>query len=86
MKRYVLAVSGGVDSVVLLHQALNWPDTELIVAHFDHGIRKESARDALFVRTLAGKYKLPFVSERQELGKGASEELARRARYGFCTA
>lgn len=81
--RYVVAVSGGVDSMVLLHQLHQQSEHELIVAHFDHGIREDSAADARFVEATAQSYGLPFVSERVELGAGASEELARRHRYDF---
>lgn len=84
MGRYIVAVSGGVDSVVLLHMLVHErPNDELIVAHFDHGIRAESAVDTAFVKQLADGYRLPFVSRREELGPNASEELARHRRYGF---
>ena len=81
--RYLVAVSGGVDSVVLLDQLVKAGEHELIVAHFDHGIRDDSAADARFVEALAAYYHLPFVSAREELGKQASEELARDRRYAF---
>ncbi len=81
--RYVVAVSGGVDSVVLLDMLAQKGDTELIVAHFDHGIRKDSAKDADFVGNLVQKYNLPFETRREELGENASEELARDRRYEF---
>ena len=81
--RYVVAVSGGVDSVVLLDMLHAARQHELIVAHFDHGIRPESDADARFVANLAGRYGLPFVTERAELGKSASEETARAHRYAF---
>ena len=90
--RYVLAVSGGVDSVVLLdmfaHQAgLAQASTyELVVAHFDHGIREDSAQDATFVAELAQKYGCAFESQREELGSGASEDMARSRRYVFLRA
>lgn len=80
---YIVAVSGGVDSVVLLHMLASRPGLNLTVAHFDHGIRPESAQDAAFVAGLADRYGLPFVSERTELGPGASEDRARQARYEF---
>ncbi|HUC96507.1 MAG TPA: tRNA lysidine(34) synthetase TilS [Candidatus Saccharimonadales bacterium] len=83
MNKYVVAVSGGVDSVVLLDILVHQPETELIVAHFDHGIRDESHLDAVFVSELAKKYGLPFVSKREELGVSASEEKARDQRYAF---
>lgn len=81
---YVLAVSGGVDSVVLLDMLAKRNDgSKLIVAHFDHGIRDDSAADARFVGELAKRYGLEFVTKREELGKRASEELARERRYAF---
>lgn len=81
--RYLVAVSGGIDSVVLLDQLVSQGEYELIVAHFDHGIRSESAADARFVQALAAQYGLPFVTRREELGAQASEAYARRRRYAF---
>jgi tRNA(Ile)-lysidine synthase len=83
MKKYVVAVSGGVDSVILLDILAHQPGTELVVAHFDHGIRGNSHEDAEFVRDLAKKYGLPFEMRREELGVNASEEKARDQRYAF---
>ena len=57
--------------------------SEYIVAHFDHGIRVDSADDAAFVEGLALKYGMAFEQRREELGAGASEELARQRRYVF---
>lgn len=78
----VVAVSGGVDSVVLLDK-LAAGDNELVVAHFDHGTRPDSADDAAFVGTLAKKYNLPFETTREELGADVSEDRARQRRYHF---
>ncbi len=80
---YVVAVSGGVDSVVLLHKLLQIPELELIVAHVDHGMRTESADDAKFVESLARQYGLRFESTQLKLGNEASESTARKARYEF---
>ncbi len=80
---YVVAVSGGVDSVVLLDLLTKMDHLKLVVAHFDHGIRQDSADDELFVSKLATIYGLPYVSVRMELGKQASEATARDARYAF---
>lgn len=80
--KVVVAVSGGVDSVVLLHQLVKSGEHELTVAHFDHGMRSDSAADARFVERLADYYGLEFRAQREELS-GASEELARSRRYGF---
>jgi tRNA(Ile)-lysidine synthetase-like protein len=83
MKTFVVAVSGGVDSVVLLHKLVQDGSARLVVAHFDHGIRPDSAEDASFVAGLAELYGLPFESSRAELGASASEDTARQARYAF---
>lgn len=86
---WVVAVSGGVDSVVLLdmlhkHVSTNNPKkTNLVVAHFDHGIRSVSAKDRQLVQRLAKQYGLPFVYEQTQLGTNASEATARAARYEF---
>lgn len=83
--RYVVAVSGGVDSVVLLDVLLRHgvDRTSITVAHVDHGIRPDSAGDARFVEALASRYGVAFAGVRLELGVDASEELARRQRYKF---
>ena len=86
--KYVVAVSGGVDSVTLLYllneqKKLNSSDLKLIVAHFDHGIRKDSKKDQQLVRRLAKKYNLKYVSKEGNLGPDASEKTARDARYSF---
>jgi tRNA(Ile)-lysidine synthase len=80
---YVVAVSGGVDSVVLLHLLAGQEQARLIVAHFDHGIREDSARDRALVQRLAADYGLPFVYDNGHLGKTVSEASAREARYAF---
>jgi tRNA(Ile)-lysidine synthase len=82
--RYVIAVSGGVDSMTLLDLlATESADNQMTVAHFDHGIRSDSESDRFFVQSLAEKYGLPFIYERANLGQTASEEVARKARYAF---
>jgi len=81
--KYIVAVSGGVDSMVLLDMMVRAGGHELIVAHFDHGIRPDSHLDALLVREVALKHGLPFETKREELGESASEALARARRYAF---
>ncbi|MEO8691625.1 MAG: tRNA lysidine(34) synthetase TilS [Candidatus Saccharimonas sp.] len=83
MSKYVLAVSGGVDSVAMLDM-MSQGNHSLIIAHVDHGIRgDDSTADARFVAKLAEKYQLPFVTTELHLGANASEELARDKRYEF---
>lgn len=81
--KYVVAVSGGVDSVVLLHALRSQSGVGLVVAHFDHGIRPDSAADRSFVQKMAKDHALPFFYEEGRLGPGASEAAARAARYDF---
>lgn len=80
---YVVAVSGGVDSVVLLDLLSKESGGRLIVAHYDHGIRKDSHKDREFVHKLAESCGLPFVFDEGNLGAKASEATAREARYKF---
>ena len=88
-ERVMCAVSGGADSMCLLH--LVWSQGyDVIAAHFEHGIRgEESQRDAHFVETWCRKHGIPFV-----LGHGDApgyaeqnglslEEAARELRYDF---
>jgi len=87
------AVSGGADSVAMLH-LLNVLSARLgislSVAHLNHKLRgREAARDAKFVRELARKLDLPFSESSCDVKKlakqkGISVEMAaREARYGF---
>lgn len=81
--KYIVAVSGGVDSMVLLHMMIRTGGHELIVAHFDHGIRSDSHLDAELVRAIALNHNLQFETKREELGELASEAYARDRRYEF---
>lgn len=81
--KYVVAVSGGVDSMVLLDILAKNRQLNLIVAHFNHGIRKDSHVDEVLVKKICDNRDLVFVSGQGNLGKDASEEKARDARYAF---
>jgi tRNA(Ile)-lysidine synthetase-like protein len=81
--KYVVAVSGGVDSVSLLNMLSKVPGLELVIAHYDHGIRNDSAEDRQFVQQLAKDYDLPFEYAEGHLGLHANEDLARTKRYTF---
>jgi tRNA(Ile)-lysidine synthase len=81
----LVAVSGGADSVALLHVMLGLVPRlrlRLHVLHVDHGLRAESGEDADFVTALAGGLGIPVTVERARVRPGASlEAAAREARY-----
>ncbi len=91
--RVIVAVSGGIDSVVLLHLLQRLEDRyglKLIVSHLNHCIRKEEAeRDASFVQSLASSNNLQCelgVADVPALmtNEGLSLQVAaREARYNF---
>ncbi len=83
----VAAVSGGPDSLCLLH-CLHRLGYRPIVAHLDHQLREESVSEAEFVRRIAERLGLAYVSEKADVTafaeQGASvEEAARILRYRF---
>ncbi|MDL2341686.1 MAG: tRNA lysidine(34) synthetase TilS [Patescibacteria group bacterium] len=80
---YVAAISGGVDSMVLLHLLSKCQDVTIVVAHFDHGMRPDSDKDRDLVHKTATALGLPFVSEAGNLNSLSSEATARTARYAF---
>jgi tRNA(Ile)-lysidine synthase len=93
----LVAVSGGPDSVALLHllyELRGELELNLEVAHLQHGIRgAEAQEDARFVAALADKLNLPFHLKEVDLrqiksvaGKGNLEALARDERYRFFAA
>jgi len=89
----LVGVSGGPDSVALLHVLIALVprfSLKLGVAHLNHGLRRrDSDDDAKFVESLAGKFDLPFYLRNVDVHKyrleyGLSlEEAARRVRYAF---
>ena len=81
MKKILLAISGGVDSMCLFELFKHQPG--VIVAHFDHGMRPSAKKDQEFVREQAQRAGLEFVTETASLGPEASEAAAREARYAF---
>jgi tRNA(Ile)-lysidine synthase len=91
--KLVVAVSGGADSVCLLHVLARHQDgldVELHAAHLNHQLRgAESDADASYVSDLARKVGMPATIERRDVAayhdrKGGSlEEAAREVRYGF---
>ena len=79
----LVGVSGGIDSVALLH-ALVKIGRRPVVVHFDHGWRAESAADAEWVRDLAKQSGLKCVAGKmRSFSKAHREADARAARYAF---
>jgi len=82
-ERLLVGVSGGVDSIALLH-ALAKVGRKPVVLHFDHGWRSESGKDAQSVRMEAERLGLTFVGRKmRSIGKNHRETEARTARYAF---
>lgn len=75
----VIGVSGGPDSVALLHilntlkKQLN---THLVVAHINHGLRKESTEEAQYVENLCQKMQIPcYITEINIQQKAEQEKI-----------
>ena len=88
--RYLIGVSGGRDSVALLHWLTSLGYNKLIVCHLNHQLRgRSSDADARFVEKLAEKYRLDFelgaanVRALAKKKKMSIETAAREARYSF---
>jgi tRNA(Ile)-lysidine synthase len=91
--RIVVAVSGGADSVALLHLLLSLKQQlqlTITVAHLNHGLRGQAAvEDAQFVTRLAQQWKLAAFVETRPVSslsrqrRQSLEETARQVRYAF---
>ena len=88
--RYLIGVSGGRDSVALLHWLVNLGYDNLTVCHLNHQLRgRSSDADARFVEKLTAKYDLDLdlgsanVCALAKKKKMSIETAAREARYSF---
>lgn len=91
--RVLCAVSGGADSMCLLHlllQAAPEGGFQVEAAHFNHGLRGDEAqRDEEFVRAQCVRWQVPLTVGRGDVGDFARregqtiEEAARTLRYAF---
>jgi len=90
--RVLVAVSGGPDSVALLHLLVRLGSElglKLGVGHFDHGLRPDSPEDASFVARLAQELGLPIYPGQGDVrglarqGKFSLQMAARRLRLSF---
>lgn len=89
-RRYLVGVSGGADSVALLHMLHRLGFGSLVVCHLDHRLRgAESTEDARFVRKLAKRLGFDFEGGRVEVAalaraeKVSVETAGRMARHAF---
>ena len=92
-RRWLVGVSGGADSVALLHLLVQGGLRKLVVCHLDHRLRgRASTEDARFVQRLAASLGLPFEMQRLEVARLAGqrgeslETAARWARHEFFAA
>ena len=91
--RVLVCVSGGPDSMALLHLLMGYSKEwgiDLTVAHLDHMIRGgQSKKDADFVRNFCEKNRIDIICEKVDVkrharsSKSSLEEVARDIRYGF---
>lgn len=86
----LVGVSGGRDSVALLHFLVTHGWKHLVVCHLNHGLRgRESGQDATFVRRLAAQFGLKFelhtarIASLAKRGKLSIETCARAERDAF---
>ncbi|HEY0305669.1 MAG TPA: tRNA lysidine(34) synthetase TilS [Longimicrobiales bacterium] len=85
--RVLVAVSGGIDSMVLLHLFRNTAHDlgiTVVAAHFDHAMRDTSADDAQFVADVCDRWQVPLLVQRTSRSL-RNEAEARSARYEFLT-
>ena len=90
--KVLLGVSGGPDSIAMLHvlnKLSKELDFEIVVAHVNHGIRAEAEEDEQYVEKwcqklgvnfFAGHFKVEELAKQQKLGV---EEMGRKVRYDF---
>ncbi|NTW15494.1 MAG: tRNA lysidine(34) synthetase TilS [Candidatus Moranbacteria bacterium] len=83
----LIAVSGGPDSVALLHFFLYLRDKlrlRIGIAHVNYRLRgKDSGQDELLVREYASRYDIPFFLARPHRAASSNEETLRDIRYAF---
>ena len=87
--RVVCALSGGADSVALLHAMVTAGAVRVVAAHLDHQLRPDSARDAAFCRELCDRLGVPLtigtadVAGRAARDRDGIEQAARLERRAF---
>lgn len=82
----LIAFSGGPDSTVLLHllrEEAEARELSLFAAHYDHGLRPSSAREADLVVDRARAWGVPCAVGRADVGLEPRQAVLREARYAF---
>jgi len=88
--RILLGISGGPDSIFMLHQfhaiAKDYK-LHLVCAHFNHALRSEADSEEEFVKNICKDLGVRFVSEKKDVNKffdgDSLEQTARNLRYDF---
>ena len=84
-RKYLVGVSGGVDSMALLDMLVK-KAYNVIVVHYNYHFREDSDLDENLVRSYCQNHHLPFYvrqGDKKEYQKGNFEMLAREKRYAF---
>lgn len=86
-ERVLIAVSGGPDSMALLHLFLRWNTRKIGIFHLNHGFREDAGEDARFVESYCRKMNLPVEIQEYDINQyltisGESKQQgARKIRY-----
>ena len=83
VSRVTLAVSGGGDSMALMHLAAHWAKAHAVQCHvvtIDHGLRSASASEAQFVAQAAAELGLSHTTRCWETGTGRAIFKIKRVR------
>ncbi|MCB8981240.1 MAG: tRNA lysidine(34) synthetase TilS [Ardenticatenaceae bacterium] len=88
--KLLVGVSGGADSLALLHMLWRQLGADrLVVAHLNHGLRAAADEEATFVEATAVAWHIPFVGQKIDVAELAEQEklsleaAGRLARYEF---
>jgi len=82
--KYLLAISGGLDSMCMLHY---FAKKNIHAAYVNHGIREDANEDSKLIKKKCEEYGVPFyelsIDKKIFEGKNNFEALAREARYNL---
>jgi len=79
-KLYVLAVSGGMDSMVLFDLFIKH-EYNFVVVHFNHQKRSESIKDHELIQSICSSHKIPYYYIKLNINEGNFQEISRNKRY-----